>query len=97
MHNIFKVLGDENRYRVFTYLVKKGESCVCDLEKLLDIKQANLSKHLGVMKKSNILSTRPVGKYVHYRISDEFKSEYKLLVKLIDTKVENVEMECNCK
>lgn len=101
MHKLFKVLGDENRYKIFTYLVKHGESCVCDLEALLEIKQANLSKHLGVMKKEDMLSTKNVGKYVHYSIKDEFANDYKLLVSLIDEKEEYFEIDetvlCNYK
>ena len=101
MHKLFKILGDENRYKVFTYLVKHGESCVCDLQALLDIKQANLSKHLSVMKKEDMLSTRQVGKYVHYSIKKEFMSEYQLLVSLVDEKEDYFEIDetllCNYK
>lgn len=93
MHKLFKVLGDENRYKIFTYLVKHGDSCVCDLEALLNIKQANLSKHLGVMKKEGMLSTRQVGKYVHYSIDNSFQSDYELLVQLIDSKEETIEVD----
>jgi len=96
MHKLFKVLGDENRYKIFTYLVKHGESCVCDLESLLDIKQANLSKHLGVMKKEGVLSTKPVGKYVHYSIEPTFQVENELLIRFVDMKEENIEIECDC-
>ena len=97
MHRLFKVLGDENRYKIFAYLVKHGESCVCDLEELLDIKQANLSKHLGVMKKEEILSTKQVGKYVHYRLSDSFQSNFDTLMTLVDPSVATVEKKCDCK
>lgn len=93
MHSLFKVLGDENRYRIFTYLVKHGESCVCDLEALLEIKQANLSKHLGVMKKNGMLETKQVGKYVHYSIDESFMTEYELLLHLIDSKEEYIEVD----
>ncbi len=101
MHNIFKVLGDENRYKVFSYLVKEGESCVCDLQALLDIKQANLSKHLGVMKKADMLSAKQVGKFIHYSLKEEFVKEYQLLVSLVDLKEERFEIDetllCNYK
>lgn len=95
MHSLFKVLGDENRYKVFTYLVQHGESCVCDLESLLDIKQANLSKHLGVMKKNGMLATKQVGKYVHYRIDESFMKEYELMIQLIDSKEEYIDVDKN--
>jgi ArsR family transcriptional regulator len=97
MHKLFKVLGDENRYKIFTYLVKNGESCVCDLEELLDIKQANLSKHLGVMSKESVLATKQVGKYVHYRISNEFQDDFNLLINLVDSKENDIEKKCDCK
>ena len=96
MNNIFKLIGDENRYKIFAFLIKNGESCVCNLEELLEIKQANLSKHLNIMKKENLLSSKQVGKYVHYSVAESFSKEYKLLIKLIDSKESKTNEECDC-
>jgi len=97
MNEIFKVLGEENRYRIFTYLLKNGESCVCDLEKLLDIKQANLSKHLMILRKENIVLSKQVGKFVHYKIDDEFVREHFELINYIDKREPDCQIvNCNC-
>ncbi len=96
MNNVFKLIGDENRYKILTFLIKNGESCVCNLEELLDIKQANLSKHLNIMKKENLLASKQVGKYVHYSVAESFAKEYKLLIKLIDSKESKSKKECDC-
>ena len=96
MNNVFKLIGDENRYKILSFLIKNGESCVCNLEELLEIKQANLSKHLNIMKKENLLSSKQVGKFVHYSVAESFAKEYKLLIKLIDSKESKSKEECDC-
>lgn len=83
MVEIFKLLGEDNRYRIFTYLAQHGESCVCDLESLLDLKQANLSKHLKKMKEAGILSSEHKGNFVHYQISESFKSEHNEFIEMV--------------
>ena len=47
---IIKLLSDSNRYQIFMKLLEYDELCVCELEELLDIKQANASKHLKRFK-----------------------------------------------
>ena len=96
MNNVFKLIGDENRYKILSFLIKNGESCVCNLEELLEIKQANLSKHLNIMKKEHLLSSKQVGKFVHYSVAESFAKEYKLLIKLIDSKESKSKEECDC-
>lgn len=91
MHKVFKVLGEEHRYRIFAYLAKYGDSCVCDLEQLMDVKQANLSKHLKRMKDAGIVESHHEGNFVHYSISSDFSKEYEVLVEYI--KQQNTELK----
>ena len=93
MNRIFKVLSDDNRYRIFVYLIKMGEACVCELESFLGIKQANLSKHLMVMRKENFVVSRQEGKYVYYVLDEMFKNEHIDLVKYIDSKEDDIDVE----
>jgi len=72
---IFKTLGDETRLRIFGLLLKK-ELCVCDIESILGISQANASRHLARMKVSGILASRKTAQWVYYSLSAEFLESY---------------------
>ncbi len=47
---VLKLLADENRFNIFMKLLEYDELCVCEIEGLLGIKQANTSKHLKKFK-----------------------------------------------
>ncbi|XMB87162.1 metalloregulator ArsR/SmtB family transcription factor [Mycoplasmatota bacterium WC44] len=97
MNSIFKLLGDENRYRIFTYLLKNGQTCVCDLQKLLDMKQANLSKHLMRMRQEGVVDSTKINRFVHYKISEEFTNNNKELISYIDRIEPECKLDnCNC-
>lgn len=68
---IFKTLGDDVRIRIFGLLLK-NELCVCDIESVLEISQANASRHLSKMKIAGILTSRKNAQWVYYVISKKF-------------------------
>ena len=70
-----KLLAQENRLRLLNEL-RSGEKTVTELIAATSGTQANISKHLGVMRGSNIVKCRREGLNVFYSISD--KSVYKL-------------------
>ena len=45
-----------------------GEVCVCHLEAMLGLRQANLSQHLMVLREAGIVADRREGRYVYYRL-----------------------------
>ena len=51
-------------------LLKDGAKSVNELAALTGIPQANLSQHLSILRKLDILQTRRVGSSVYYSISD---------------------------
>lgn len=66
--SLFDVLSDEIRRRVLCLLLKEGELCVCELFQALDLPQPKVSRHLGVMRDSGVLSVRREGTWVYYRL-----------------------------
>ncbi len=52
-------------------LLRDGERCVCEIYPALDIEQPNVSRHLAVLKREGILSSRKDGLKVIYRVNDE--------------------------
>lgn len=65
--DILKALAHPVRILIVNALVK-GERCVCELNKLAEIDQSGLSRHLAMLKKVGILSDRREGMKVYYRL-----------------------------
>ncbi|WKY44934.1 metalloregulator ArsR/SmtB family transcription factor [Eubacteriaceae bacterium ES2] len=74
---IFKALGHPVRLEIVKFLLDKPQ-CVCELNRLFDYSQANLSQHLRILKDAGILESQKVGVEVHYRV--RLKGIEKLLV-----------------
>jgi ArsR family transcriptional regulator len=96
MHDIFKVLSDENRLKMVKMMIQQGEVCVCDFEEVLGCKQANCSKHLQKMKEYKIVVDRREGKYSHYRLNEEFVNENQLLINYIKEKLDDIDLAGGC-
>ena len=80
---IIKLLAEKNRFNIFMKLLEYGELCVCELEELLGIKQANTSKHLSQFKDINMLSSKREGNLIKYSIKEEFLNENMDLIKYL--------------
>lgn len=49
----------------------KSPACVCNLNKDINYSQANLSKHLRILKNANIVECKKEGMYRYYKLTDE--------------------------
>lgn len=76
--NIMKALGDETRLRILN-LLNKGELCVCEIERLLDINQSNASRHLNKLSSSGLVKYRKSALYVYYKINSGAIEQYPFL------------------
>lgn len=65
-----KTLANPNRLIILSCLTK-GESCVGDLEKSLNISQSALSQHLSRMRGEGLLSRRRESQQIFYSINDD--------------------------
>lgn len=63
----FKALAHPTRIRILEQLLN-GEVCVCDLVPELGLEQSNVSQHLAVLRKQNIIVSRKVGLQVLYSL-----------------------------
>ncbi len=75
LREMFKLLSDENRYKMFLLLMD-DHYCVCDIERFLNLKQANVSKHLMAFKKLDVLESWKKHQWTHYRVSPQVLSAY---------------------
>src|SRR5665648_60906 len=67
--DFFKALAHPTRVRILERLSKNDvEVCVCELIKDLGVEQSNLSQHLSILRKQQIITSTKVGLRVMYRI-----------------------------
>lgn len=67
---ILKALGQPNRLQIVD-LLKDGERCVCEIFSFIHQEQANISKHLSILKQAGILESRKKGLHTYYRLKDQ--------------------------
>jgi ArsR family transcriptional regulator len=64
---IMKALGHPVRVLIVEALTQ-GERCVCELNKVADVDQSGISRHLATLKRAGIVSDRREGMKVFYRL-----------------------------
>ncbi len=67
--DIFKVLANPKRLEII-HLIREKELTVKELEEMLDMRQANISQHLMILRENNLVKTRREGTKIYYSLSD---------------------------
>jgi DNA-binding transcriptional ArsR family regulator len=65
--NFCKVLAHPTRLAILAIL-RDGEQCVCHLEAMLDLRQANISQHLMTLREAGLVMDRRDGWNIYYRV-----------------------------
>lgn len=71
LQDFYSVLSDDTRRRLLALLLKQGELCVCELGAALDMPQPKVSRHLGVMRETEVLAMRREGTWIFYRLNPQ--------------------------
>ncbi|WP_142426042.1 metalloregulator ArsR/SmtB family transcription factor [Klebsiella aerogenes] len=66
---LFKILADETRLAIIMLLRESGELCVCNLCAATGQSQPKISRHMAILRESELVLDRRQGKWVHYRLS----------------------------
>jgi ArsR family transcriptional regulator len=66
---VLKVLAQPTRLKILEFL-RKGEKCICEIVPALNGEQSNISRHISLMQKSHLVSTRKDGVKVMVKVSD---------------------------
>jgi len=78
-----RVISYPTRLRILMLLLQEEELCVCHLTKILQMVQPKVSRHLGVLRESNMLLDRRDGLWIHYRLHPDLPVWcYKTLISL---------------
>ena len=79
-----KTLTNPKRLEIL-HLLEKGEKTVTEIANLTDMRQANASQHLSVMRHSRIINERREGNSVYYSLANPRLTEACNLVREIMT------------
>ena len=67
---ICKTLADPKRLMI-VHVLREGELSVGELARHMDLPQANVSQHLGILRKRGVILNRREGTSVFYRLASE--------------------------
>lgn len=65
---MFRAFSDRTRLRILNLLCG-GETCVCDLQSVLDVPQPKVSRHLAYLRKAGLVKVRRDGLWSYYRLA----------------------------
>jgi DNA-binding transcriptional ArsR family regulator/YHS domain-containing protein len=68
--DLYNALANPKRLEII-HLLRHKELSVTEMIEMLGLSQSNLSQHLTVLRKSNIVATRRDGKNIYYTLSHE--------------------------
>lgn len=88
---MFQQLSNETRMRIVALLMQ-NELCVCGLEEILNVRQVNISKHLGKLKEANIVDSRREKQRIFYFLTDSFVSKEHLLNYIEEVMIEDKQL-----
>ncbi len=66
---ILKVLAQPTRLKILEFL-RGGERCICEIVPAINGEQSNISRHISLMQKSHLVTTRKDGVKVMVSVRD---------------------------
>jgi ArsR family transcriptional regulator len=66
---ILKALAQPTRLKILE-LLRNGEKCICEIVPALNGEQSNISRHISLMQKSQLVTTRKDGVRVMVKVKD---------------------------
>ena len=66
---ILKALAQPTRLKILEFL-RHGERCICEIIPAIDGEQSNISRHISLMQKSHLVTTRRDGVKVMVKVKD---------------------------
>jgi DNA-binding transcriptional ArsR family regulator len=66
---ILKTLAQPTRLKILE-LLRNGEKCICEIVPAINGEQSNISRHISLMQKSHLVTTRKDGVRVMVKVKD---------------------------
>jgi DNA-binding transcriptional ArsR family regulator len=86
LSSLLKILAEESRLKILCIL-RRGEHCVSDIMKHVEMSQSLISHHLGDLKEAGVVSDDKRGLRVYYRLTPEGKRITDLLFNIPEKEV----------
>jgi ArsR family transcriptional regulator len=67
MESLLRALNERVRLRLLN-LIGDQELCVCFFVQAMDLPQPTISRHLGYLRRANVVASRRDGLWMHYRV-----------------------------
>ncbi len=101
---VLQTMSNPIRMRILEILHTKGETCVCELEAALGLSQSNISFHLLLLKKGDVVTSKKVGKWVFYTLNEKaVRACFEQIAEFFDTRradkdalPDSVYVRCRC-
>ena len=79
-NTLFSALANEIRLRCLMLLQLEGELCVCELTHALKLSQPMVSRHLGILRDSGMVTDRRAGQWIYYSLNPVLDDWAKLVL-----------------
>lgn len=66
---VLKALAQPTRLKILEFL-RNGERCICEIVPAINGEQSNVSRHISLMQKSHLVTTRKDGVKVMVKVRD---------------------------
>ncbi len=66
---VLKAMAQPTRLKILE-LLRGGERCICEIVPAINGEQSNISRHISVMQKSHLITTRKDGVKVMVKVRD---------------------------
>ena len=82
---LFRAFADRTRLRILHLLRSGGEVCVCDLQSVLRVPQAKVSRHLAYLRRAGLVRARKQGLWSYYALSPARDAVHRKLLECLAT------------
>ena len=81
---VFRSFSNISRIRIMNILYNRKESCIADLEMILNFTQTKTSRHVNYLKNANLLNMKYVNQFIFYSIREEALDLIDQIFKLLE-------------
>lgn len=81
---LFRAFSDRTRLRIL-HLVRRGEVCVCDLQRVLGVPQPKVSRHLAYLRRAGLVRARKQGLWSYYTLAPARDAVHRKLLECLAT------------
>jgi ArsR family transcriptional regulator, arsenate/arsenite/antimonite-responsive transcriptional repressor len=89
--NFFGLLSDETRLRCLMLLQREKKLCVCELSQTIGMSQPKISRHLALLRQSNLVSDERRGQWVYYCIKEQLDPHLRIIINGIAQEFKDLE------